>query len=153
GGEAQRLKLASELLVVRAGQRSVILLDEPTTGLHPADVQQLIGVLQRLVRAGNAVVVIEHNTDVLEACDRLVELGPEGGAGGGMITAEGTPRELLKDPNSITGPYLFVKRVPPLEIHKRKKAARKKVGKKQSKKKATSSMKSKPTARARKVKK
>ena len=108
GGEAQRLKLASELLQVRAGTCSAIILDEPTTGLHPADVQQLIGVVQRLARAGNAVVIIEHNTEVLEACDRLFELGPEGGAAGGRVLAEGTPAELAASPESKTGPFLFI---------------------------------------------
>ena len=108
-GEAQRLKLASELLLVQAGGRSAIFLDEPTTGLHPADVRQLTAVLRRLARAGNALLVIEHNTDVLEACDRLVELGPEGGAAGGTIIGEGTPRELALDDGSETGPYLFAR--------------------------------------------
>jgi len=107
GGEAQRLKLATELLHVRAGERSAIFLDEPTTGLHPADVRQLIGVLQRLAAAGNAVVVIEHNTDLLEACQRLVELGPDGGEAGGQTIAEGTPRELAAARDSKTGPFLF----------------------------------------------
>jgi excinuclease ABC subunit A len=106
-GEAQRLKLAAELLEVQAGRRGVILLDEPTTGLHPADVQQLVAVLRRLARAGNAVVVIEHDVDVLERCDRLLELGPGGGDEGGREVAAGTPAELAADPASPTGPYLF----------------------------------------------
>ena len=122
-GEAQRLKLASELLEVRRGNRGAIFLDEPTTGLHPADVQQLIGVLQRLARAGNAVVVIEHNVDVLENCDRLVELGPEGGDAGGRKIAEGTPREVATNSESRTGPFLF----PPTgNLSPRKSAPRKK---------------------------
>jgi excinuclease ABC subunit A len=107
GGEAQRLKLASELLLVQSGGQSAIFLDEPTTGLHPADVSQLVAVLTRLARAGNAVVVIEHNTDVLEACERLVELGPAGGTAGGRVIAQGTPRELREAAASKTGPYLF----------------------------------------------
>lgn len=107
GGEAQRLKLASELLHVRSGERSLIFLDEPTTGLHPADVRQLIAVMRRLAASGNALVVIEHNTDVLEACERLVELGPEGGEAGGSLIAEGTPRELAANRASKTGPFLF----------------------------------------------
>jgi excinuclease ABC subunit A len=106
-GEAQRLKLAAELLEVQAGRRGVILLDEPTTGLHPADVQQLVAVLRRLARAGNAVVVIEHDVDVLERCDRLLELGPGGGDEGGREVAAGTPAELAADPASPPGPYLF----------------------------------------------
>ncbi len=125
GGEAQRLKLASELLHVQAGGRSAVFLDEPTTGLHPADVRQLIGVLRSLARAGNAVVVIEHNTDVLEACDRLVELGPEGGEAGGRVIAEGSPRELATRPDSPTGPYLFP-RSPSPSIRRGKQPARKK---------------------------
>ncbi len=124
GGEAQRLKLASELLEVRRGQRSAIFLDEPTTGLHPADVRQLIGVLQRLARAGNAVVVIEHNTDLLENCDRLVELGPAGGAEGGLIVGDGTPQEFAADKNSITGPFLFSKSMPTGAASKKGKARR-----------------------------
>jgi len=107
GGEAQRLKLASELLLARGGESSAIFLDEPTTGLHPADVRQLLGVLHRLVRQGNAVVVIEHNADVLAACDRLFELGPGGGDDGGRVIGEGTPRELAVSPESKTGPFLF----------------------------------------------
>ena len=105
-GEAQRLKLAAELLEVQAGRRGVILLDEPTTGLHPADVRQLVAVLQRLARAGNAVVVIEHDVDVLVRCDRLLELGPGGGDEGGRVVTEGAPSALAADPSSPTGPFL-----------------------------------------------
>jgi excinuclease ABC subunit A len=83
------------------------VLDEPTTGLHAADVAQLMKVLDRLVERGNAVVVVEHNTELLEACDRLVELGPAGGDEGGRLVAAGTPRDLAKDPASITGRFLF----------------------------------------------
>ena len=113
GGEAQRLKLASELLRARTGERSAILLDEPTTGLHPADVQELLVVLHRLSRQGNAVLVIEHNSDVLEACDRLVELGPGGGDDGGRVIGEGSPRELAAHEGSKTGPFLFADTLTP----------------------------------------
>jgi excinuclease ABC subunit A len=93
GGEAQRVKLASELCRRQTG-RTVYLLDEPTTGLHFADVAKLVEVLGRLVDAGNTVIVIEHNIDVARVSDWLIELGPEGGSGGGMIVAEGSPEEL-----------------------------------------------------------
>lgn len=111
GGEAQRIKLASELW--RAGsrggglERSVIILDEPSTGLAATDVEHLARVLGRLARQGNAVVVIEHHTELLEICNRLVELGPEGGEAGGEILAEGTPEELAATKGSVTGPWLF----------------------------------------------
>lgn len=107
GGEAQRLKLASELLRARDGVRSVIVLDEPTTGLATSDVVHLVRVLDRLVQRGNAIVVIEHDTDVLEICDRLLEIGPCGGEGGGRVISQGTPEELHANAESITGPYLF----------------------------------------------
>jgi excinuclease ABC subunit A len=106
GGEAQRVKLVSELLRAEGGARSVVILDEPTTGLHASDVTHLVEVLDRLAARGNAVIVIEHNTGLLAVCDRLVELGPEGGAGGGRVIATGTPRELAACKDSITGPYL-----------------------------------------------
>ncbi len=105
GGEAQRVKLATELSRKATG-KTIYLLDEPTTGLHMADVDKLISVLQRLVDAGNTVVVIEHNPDVLKSVDYLVDLGPEGGAGGGTIVAEGTPEEVAECPLSYTGKYL-----------------------------------------------
>ena len=111
GGEAQRIKLASELWRAgsRAGglERSVIVLDEPSTGLAATDVEHLARVLGRLARQGNAVVIIEHHTELLEICDRLVELGPEGGESGGEIIAEGSPRELASTKTSVTGPWLF----------------------------------------------
>ena len=111
GGEAQRIKLASELWRAgsRAGglERSVIVLDEPSTGLAATDVEHLARVLGRLAREGNAVVIIEHHTELLEICDRLVELGPEGGEAGGQIIAEGSPRELASTRASVTGPWLF----------------------------------------------
>ncbi len=105
GGEAQRIKLATELSK-RATGKTLYILDEPTTGLHFDDVKRLIEVLQRLVDAGNTMVVIEHNLDVLKSCDHLIDLGPEGGAGGGEILASGTPEEVAKEKRSSTGQYL-----------------------------------------------
>ena len=108
GGEAQRVKLASELFRAESSTRSVLVLDEPTTGLAASDVAHLVRVFDRLARRGDALVVIEHHTGVLAACDRLVELGPGGGAAGGRVIALGTPRELAEDPASVTGPWLFL---------------------------------------------
>ena len=105
GGEAQRVKLATELARVATG-KTIYILDEPTTGLHSADVHKLIEVLQRLVDAGNTVLVIEHNLDVIKTADYLIDLGPEGGDGGGYIVATGTPEEVAKVPESYTGQYL-----------------------------------------------
>nr|HML48128.1 ATP-binding cassette domain-containing protein [Clostridia bacterium] len=105
GGEAQRVKLATELSR-RATGKTVYVLDEPTTGLHMADVHQLVQVLQRLVEQGNTVIVIEHNLDVIKTADYCIDLGPEGGAGGGMIVAEGTPELLCTVPESHTGRFL-----------------------------------------------
>ena len=105
GGEAQRVKLATELSK-RATGRTIYILDEPTTGLHADDVRRLLGVLQRLVDAGNTVLVIEHNLDVIKSADHLIDLGPEGGSGGGRIVAEGTPEEVAKVKKSYTGQYL-----------------------------------------------
>jgi excinuclease ABC subunit A len=105
GGEAQRVKLATELSKVATG-RTLYILDEPTTGLHFADVQRLLDVLQRLVDAGNTVVVIEHNLDVIKSADRLIDLGPEGGEDGGEIVAQGTPEEVAQLPGSHTGRFL-----------------------------------------------
>ncbi len=105
GGEAQRVKLATELSKRSTG-KTVYVLDEPTTGLHTADVHRLIDVLQRLTDAGNTVVVIEHNLDVIKVCDHVIDLGPEGGDRGGMIVAAGTPREVAACPESYTGHYL-----------------------------------------------
>ena len=96
GGEAQRIKLVTELARTRAGGRSLYLLDEPTIGLHMADVERLIRVLVRLVEAGNTVVIIEHNLDVIAEADWIVDLGPEGGDGGGRIVAQGTPAEVAR---------------------------------------------------------
>ena len=105
GGEAQRVKLATELSK-RATGRTFYILDEPTTGLHMADVHRLIEVLQRLVDAGNTVLVIEHNLDVIKVADHVIDLGPEGGADGGTILAEGTPEEIAACERSFTGQYL-----------------------------------------------
>ena len=106
GGEAQRVKLAGELMRTEGIGRSVVVLDEPTTGLHASDVARLAGVLRRLADRGDAVCVIEHHTDLLAVCDWLVELGPAGGDAGGQLIAEGTPQDLMNNPKSITGPYL-----------------------------------------------
>ena len=105
GGEAQRVKLATELAKKSTG-RTIYILDEPTTGLHIADVHQLVGVLQRLVDGGNTVLVIEHNLDLIKTADHIIDLGPEGGSGGGTIVAEGTPEEVCKVKKSYTGKYL-----------------------------------------------
>ncbi|MCD7945625.1 MAG: excinuclease ABC subunit UvrA [Clostridiales bacterium] len=105
GGEAQRVKLATELSRVSTG-RTFYILDEPTTGLHTADVHRLVEVLQRLVDAGNTVLVIEHNLDVVKSADRLIDLGPEGGAGGGHLVCTGTPETVAQCAESYTGQYL-----------------------------------------------
>ena len=105
GGEAQRVKIASELYR-RFFVKAVYLLDEPTVGLHYDDVQKLIDILQKLVERGNSVIVIEHNLDVLKCADYIVDMGPEGGAGGGNIVAQGTPEEVSKTDGSHTGYYL-----------------------------------------------
>ena len=105
GGEAQRVKLATELSKQSTGS-TVYILDEPTTGLHTADVHQLVEVLQRFVDKGNTVVVIEHNLDVIKTADHLIDLGPEGGSGGGTVVCTGTPEEVARHPGSYTGKYL-----------------------------------------------
>ena len=105
GGEAQRIKLATELSRRSTG-RTVYILDEPTTGLHFADVHKLIDILQRLTDGGNTVIVIEHNLDVIKNADYLIDLGPEGGEGGGTIVACGTPEEVALVPESFTGQYV-----------------------------------------------
>jgi excinuclease ABC subunit A len=102
GGEAQRIKLAKELGRRVAG-RTLYLLDEPTTGLHLADTARLLGVLQRLVEAGNTVVVVEHNLELVKAADWVIDLGPEGGAAGGKLVAQGTPEQIAQVPGSYTG--------------------------------------------------
>jgi excinuclease ABC subunit A len=105
GGEAQRVKLASELHR-RSNGRTVYILDEPTTGLHFEDVRKLLAVLQSLVEKGNTVIVIEHNLDVIKSADWIIDMGPEGGAGGGRVIAEGTPEEVAKSKGSATGEFL-----------------------------------------------
>jgi excinuclease ABC subunit A len=105
GGEAQRVKLSTEL-AKRSTGRTLYILDEPTTGLHFEDVSKLLGVLHRLVDAGNTVVVIEHNLDVIKTADHVIDLGPEGGAGGGSVVATGTPEEVAATPRSYTGQFL-----------------------------------------------
>jgi excinuclease ABC subunit A len=105
GGEAQRVKLASELSKRSTGH-TMYILDEPTTGLHFEDVRKLLHVLQRLVDQGNTVLVIEHNLDVIKSADWIIDLGPEGGNGGGLIVAEGPPEKVAKTPESYTGQFL-----------------------------------------------
>jgi excinuclease ABC subunit A len=105
GGEAQRIKLTREL-AKRGTGKTLYLLDEPTTGLHFADIHKLLEVLHSLVEKGNTILVIEHNLDVIKAADHLIDLGPEGGEGGGQIVASGTPEEVAKNPASYTGKFL-----------------------------------------------
>ena len=105
GGEAQRVKLATELSRRGTG-RTVYILDEPTTGLHTDDVKKLIEILQKFVDAGNTVIVIEHNLDVIKTADHIIDLGPEGGDGGGTVVCCGTPEEVAECPSSYTGIYL-----------------------------------------------
>ena len=105
GGEAQRVKLASELSKMGTGS-TLYILDEPTTGLHFADIKKLLNVLGRLVDAGNTVLVIEHNLDVIKVADHVIDLGPEGGDKGGMIVAEGTPEAIASAGSSHTGQFL-----------------------------------------------
>jgi excinuclease ABC subunit A len=105
GGEAQRMKLAKELSKRQTG-RTLYLLDEPTTGLHFDDVRKLLEVLQKLVDLGNTVLIIEHNLDVIRNADWIMDMGPEGGSGGGTIVAQGTPEQIAKVPESHTGAFL-----------------------------------------------
>jgi excinuclease ABC subunit A len=105
GGEAQRVKLATEL-ARRSTGRTMYILDEPTTGLHFADVDRLLQILQRLVDAGNTIVVIEHNLEVIKSADWLIDLGPAGGDAGGEVIAQGTPEEVAEEPRSYTGQFL-----------------------------------------------
>jgi excinuclease ABC subunit A len=118
GGEAQRIKLARELSKRDTGQ-TLYILDEPTTGLHFHDINQLLSVLHRLRDHGNTVVVIEHNLDVIKTADWIIDLGPEGGSGGGMIIATGTPEDVANTPASYTGLYLK----PVLQSHKQRRKA------------------------------
>jgi excinuclease ABC subunit A len=112
GGEAQRVKLATELSR-RATGKTMILLDEPTTGLHFDDVGRLIKVLQKLTEAGNSILVIEHNLDVLKVADYIIDLGPEGGVGGGTVVTQGTPEEIAACKKSYTGQYLVKSSIKP----------------------------------------
>ena len=105
GGEAQRIKLARELAKKGTG-RTLYILDEPTTGLHFQDIRMLLGVLQRLVAAGNTVVVIEHNLDVIKTADWIIDLGPQGGSAGGRIVAQGSPEKVARSRDSYTGLFL-----------------------------------------------
>ena len=105
GGEAQRVKLATELSKRSTG-RTLYILDEPTTGLHMADVDKLIAILQRLASGGNTIIVIEHNLDVIKCADYIVDLGPEGGDEGGTVIATGTPEQVAENKNSYTGMFL-----------------------------------------------
>jgi len=105
GGEAQRIKLASELSRRSTG-KTLYILDEPTTGLHSADVKRLLGILHKLIEGGNSMVIIEHNLDVVKSADHVIDMGPEGGQGGGVVVAEGTPESITKVAKSFTGKYL-----------------------------------------------
>jgi len=105
GGEAQRVKLATELQRRSTG-RTIYVLDEPTTGLHFEDIRKLLGVLAKLVETGNTVLVIEHNLDVIKTADWLIDMGPEGGTGGGMVIATGTPEDVAANEKSYTGQFL-----------------------------------------------
>ena len=105
GGEAQRIKLAAELSRKSTG-KTIYILDEPTTGLHFADVHKLIDIMDRLTGQGNTLVVIEHNLDVIKSADYIIDLGPEGGDRGGTVVATGTPEEVSEVPGSYTGAYI-----------------------------------------------
>jgi excinuclease ABC subunit A len=124
GGEAQRVKLASELQK-RSNGRTVYILDEPTTGLHFEDIRKLLGVINGLVEKGNTVVVIEHNLDVIKTADWIIDMGPEGGSGGGTVVASGTPEAVAANPTSYTGQYLapMLGTVAPAAPRKRSRAA------------------------------
>ena len=136
GGEAQRVKLAKELSK-RATGRTMYILDEPTTGLHFDDVRTLMEVLQELVDAGNTIVVIEHNLDVIKVADWIIDMGPDGGDGGGELVAVGTPEDVAKNKKSHTGRFL-------VETFKRQEERR------QRQAKRVKSAPAKPTARAKK---
>jgi excinuclease ABC subunit A len=127
GGEAQRVKLSSELQKRSTG-RTVYILDEPTTGLHFEDIRKLLGVLTRLVEAGNTVIVIEHNLDVIKTADWIIDLGPEGGTGGGTVVAEGSPEHVATVDGSHTGQFLsdiLGRRVTPRRTTKKVSATKK----------------------------
>ena len=105
GGEAQRIKLATELSKRSTG-KTIYIMDEPTTGLHTADVKRLVEILQRLTDSGNTVLVIEHNLDLIKTADYIIDIGPEGGDKGGTVVAAGTPEEIAENPDSYTGDFL-----------------------------------------------
>ena len=105
GGEAQRIKLATELSKRSTG-KTIYILDEPTTGLHFADVHKLVDILHKLAEGGNTVVVIEHNLDVIKTADYIIDMGPEGGEGGGTVVGTGTPEQITKIKESYTGIYI-----------------------------------------------
>lgn len=105
GGEAQRVKLATELSKKATG-KTLYILDEPTTGLHIADVHKLVDILQRFVDEGNSIIVIEHNLDLIKTADYIIDLGPEGGEKGGQIVAVGSPEQIVKNDQSYTGKFL-----------------------------------------------
>jgi excinuclease ABC subunit A len=122
GGEAQRIKLSKEL-ARRATGRTLYILDEPTTGLHFEDVRKLLEVLHALVEQGNSVVVIEHNLEVIKTADWILDLGPEGGEGGGRIVAQGTPEDVAANPESHTGRFLAPLLAAPAPAERRRKRA------------------------------
>lgn len=105
GGEAQRVKLATELSKKATG-KTLYILDEPTTGLHIADVHKLVDILQRLVDTGNSIIVIEHNLDLIKTADYIIDLGPEGGDKGGQVIAVGSPEQIVRNEQSYTGKFL-----------------------------------------------
>jgi excinuclease ABC subunit A len=107
GGEGQRLKLAKEL-IKNESKRSLYLIDEPTTGLHPVDVENFLILLNRLVDSGSTVIVVEHNQQIISASDWIIDLGPEGGINGGNVIAIGTPKEIIDNVNSVTGKYINI---------------------------------------------
>jgi excinuclease ABC subunit A len=122
GGEAQRIKLSKELAKRPTG-RTLYILDEPTTGLHFEDIRKLLEVLHALVDAGNTVIVIEHNLEVIKTADHVIDLGPEGGDGGGRIVATGTPEQIAASPESHTGRFLAHLLTPPKPARAKRKAA------------------------------
>jgi excinuclease ABC subunit A len=124
GGEAQRVKLAAELQKRSTG-RTIYILDEPTTGLHFDDIRKLLTVISGLVDKGNTVIVIEHNLDVIKTSDWIVDMGPEGGGGGGTVVAEGTPEDIAAVPESYTGKFLA--EVPGIAAGEPKRSRRRKV--------------------------
>jgi excinuclease ABC subunit A len=143
GGEAQRVKLAAELQKRSTG-RTVYILDEPTTGLHFEDIRKLLGVVNGLVDKGNTVIVIEHNLDVIKTSDWVVDMGPEGGSGGGTVVAQGTPEEVAQVPESYTG--RFLENV--LEVTAPPAAAKSKAAKSSSTRKSASAKKTAAAATA-----